>query len=280
MHTARTPLLAVIGNPIEHSLSPLIHGTALAHAGLDYAYVAFRVTQVHEAIAAMRALGLRGYSVTIPHKEAIIPHLDRLDASVERCGSCNTVVNDDGRLVGYSTDGPGAVQALVSAGCDPGGKEVLVVGSGGAARAVSFALVDAGIRSLRFRAEVASQCATLTHDLNALRPGIVVDITPDAHEQIQLLVNASPVGMHPHVDAMPIPGEWLREDLAVFDVVYNPLTTRLLAAARDKGCLTIDGVGMFAEQAALQFELFTGAIAPREIMRRTVREALEAASRR
>ena len=280
MHTARTPLLAVIGNPIEHSLSPLIHGTALAHAGLDYAYVAFRVTQAHEAIAAMRALGLRGFSVTIPHKETIIPYLDRLDASVERCRSCNTVVNDDGRLVGYSTDGPGAVRALRSAGCEPGGKDVLVVGTGGAARAVSFALLDAGIRSLRFRAEVASQCAALTRDLNALRPGIVVDFTPEAHREIQLLVNASPVGMHPHVEAMPIPAEWLRKELAVFDVVYNPLTTRLLSVARAKGCLTIDGVGMFAEQAALQFELFTGADAPREIMHRTVREALETAGQR
>ena len=280
MHTARTALLAVIGNPIEHSLSPLIHGTALAHAGLDYAYVAFRVAEAREAIAAMRALGLRGFSVTIPHKETIIPHLDRLDASVDRCRSCNTVVNDNGTLVGYSTDGPGAVRALRSAGCDPSGKDVLMVGTGGAARAISFALLDAGIRSLCFRAEVAAQAAALRRDLDAARRGVVIDLASDAHRQVQLLINASPVGMHPHEDALPVPAEWLGKDLAVFDVVYNPLTTKLLASARDRGCLTIDGVGMFAEQAALQFELFTGVAAPREIMHRTVREALAAAAER
>jgi shikimate dehydrogenase len=280
MHTARTRLLAVIGNPIEHSLSPLIHGTALAQVGLDFAYVAFRVSDAAAAVTAMRTLGLRGFSVTIPHKEAIIPHLDRLDGSVERCRSCNTVVNEDDRLVGYSTDGPGAVRALRSAGCDPSGKDVLMVGTGGAARAISFALLDAGIRSLRFRAEIPAQCAALTLDLNAVRPGVVVEIAPNRQQDVHLLVNASPVGMHPHVDAMPVPADWLRKELAVFDVVYNPLTTKLLAAARDRGCLTIDGVGMFAEQAALQFELFTGAAAPRELMHRTVREALEAAAKR
>jgi shikimate dehydrogenase len=139
--------------------------------------------------------------------------------------------------------------------------------------------LDAGARSLRFRAEIPEQAAALARDLNEVRPGAVVDLAPNAHEEVQLLVNASPVGMHPQVDAMPVPAEWLRQGLAVFDVVYNPLTTRLLAAARQTGCLTIDGVGMFAEQAALQFELFTGAGAPREIMHRIVREALEAAAR-
>jgi shikimate dehydrogenase len=280
MHTARTRLLAVIGSPIEHSLSPLIHGTALEAAALDFAYVAFRVADAPGAIAAMRALGLRGFSVTIPHKETILPHLDRLDASVERCRSCNTVVNDDGVLTGYSTDGPGAVRALVAAGCDPRGRDVLIVGTGGAARAVAFALVDAGASSLRFRAIEPRQAVALAADLNRVRSGAVVDLEPDAHARVQLLVNASPIGMSPAVDALPVPEAWLRADLPVFDVVYNPPTTRLLALARERGALTIDGVGMFAEQAALQFELFTGRDAPRELMRRTVREALARAEPR
>jgi shikimate dehydrogenase len=274
MHTSRTRLLAVIGNPVEHSLSPLIHGTALEQAGLDFAYVAFRVEEAKGAVAAMRALGLRGFSVTIPHKETILPHLDRLDASVERCRSCNTVVNDDGVLTGYSTDGPGAVRALGSAGCDPRDRDVLIVGSGGVARAVSFALVDAGARSLRFKAIEREQAAALAADLNRVRPGVVAELEEDAQERVQLLVNASPIGMSPVVDALPVPEGWLRADLAVFDVVYNPLTTRLLALARGRGAPTVDGVGMFAEQAALQFELFTGHPAPRESMHRTVREAL------
>jgi len=280
MHTAKTRLLAVIGNPIEHSFSPMIHGAALEQAGLDFAYVAFRVEDAAGAIASMRALGLRGFSVTIPHKEAIIPHLDRLDTSVERCRSCNTVVNDDGGLTGYSTDGPGAVRALTSAGCEPRERDVLVVGSGGVARAVAFALVDAGVRSLRFRAVEPLQAAALVADLNRARAGVVVDLEVDAHERVELLVNASPVGMHPAVDQLPVPETWLRADLPVFDVVYNPLTTRLLALAHERGALTVDGVGMFAEQAALQFELFTGQEAPRELMHRTVREALEKAASR
>jgi shikimate dehydrogenase len=280
MPTVRTRLLAVIGNPIEHSLSPLIHGAALAESGLDYCYLAFRVDDAAGAIAAMRALGIRGFSVTIPHKESVIRQLDRLDASVERCRSCNTVVNERGRLVGYSTDGPGAVAALRSAGCDPRDRDVLVVGTGGAARAIAFALVDAGVRSLRFQAAEPEQAAQLRRDLEQARAAVVVDLEPDGVRHVQLLVNASPIGMHPAVDALPVPAEWLRQELAVFDVVYNPLTTKLLATARERGCLTIDGVGMFAEQAALQFELFTGKPAPRELMYRTVREALAQAAAR
>jgi shikimate dehydrogenase len=280
MHTASTRLLAVIGNPVEHSMSPLIHGTALEHARLDFAYIAFLVKDAAAAVAAMRQLHIRGYSVTIPHKEAVVPHLDRLDASVERCRSCNTVVNDDGTLVGYSTDGPGAVMALRGAGCEPRGLDAMIVGSGGAARAIAFALLDAGVHSLRFRAVEPEQVAILTRDLNAARPGVVLTLEADAHENAQLLINASPVGMHPATDETPVPIDWLRKDLAVFDVVYNPLTTKLLATARERGCLTIDGVGMFAEQAALQFELFTGKEAPREIMHRTVRDALARAETR
>jgi shikimate dehydrogenase len=274
MHTSRTRLLAVIGNPVEHSMSPLIHGAALEHARLDFAYIAFLVKDAAAAIAAMRHLGIRGYSVTIPHTQAVVPHLDRLDASVQRCRSCNTVVNDDGSLVGHSTDGPGAVMALRNAGCDPRGLDALIVGSGGAARAIAFALLDAGIRSLRFRAVETEQAAILARDLDAARSGIVLAIEPDSHERVPLLINASPVGMYPATDETPVPIDWLRKDLAVFDVVYNPLTTKLLAAARERGCLTIDGVDMFAEQAALQFELFTGEEAPREIMYRIVREEL------
>lgn len=277
MHTARTRLLAVIGNPVEHSLSPLIHGAAIAEAAIDVAYVAFRVEDAAGAVAAMRALGLRGYSVTIPHKEAVIPHLDRLDDSARNCRSVNTIVNDHGTLTGYSTDGPGAVAALRAGGVDPAGAHVRIVGTGGAARAIAFALADAGAASIAFQAEIAEQAARLASDLDAHRPGIVAE---DNRERMTLLVNASPVGMHPREGVMPVPRELLRAPLAVFDIVYNPLETLLLKTAREAGCRTVDGVGMFAEQAALQFELFTGKPAPRPLMHRTVREALEAAAAR
>jgi shikimate dehydrogenase len=271
MHTTTTRLLAVIGDPIGHSMSPLLHGRALLEAGLDFAYLAFRVTDPGAAVAAMRAFGIRGFSVTVPHKEAVIPHLDRLDDSARRCGSVNTIVNDDGVLTGYSTDGPGALAALRAAGADPAGRRVLVVGTGGAARAVAFALLDAGVAALVFRAALPDQRRRLEADLEAARPGIV---TRDESQKFDLLVNATPIGMSPRTEALPVEAVLLRPGLAVFDVVYNPVETALLAAARSAGCVTIDGVGMFAEQAALQFELFTGAPAPRELMRRTVLEAL------
>lgn len=277
MHTARTRLLAVIGNPIEHSLSPLIHGAALAEAGLDFSYVAFRVEDAGGAVAAMRALGLRGYSVTIPHKETVIPHLDRLDDSARNCRSVNTIVNDAGTLTGYSTDGPGAVAALRAGGVDPAGLGVRIIGTGGAARAIAFALADAAAASISFQAEIPEQAARLEADLDAHRPGIIAG---NGRKEMHLLVNASPVGMHPREDAMPVPRELLRTPLAVFDIVYNPLETLLLRTARAAGCRTVDGVGMFAEQAALQFELFTGRPAPRPLMHRTVREALAEAARR
>lgn len=273
MLTARTQLLAVIGNPISHSFSPLIHGAALAECTLDsdFAYVAFRVEDAGGAIAAMRALRLRGFSVTIPHKETVIPHLDRLDESARHCQSVNTVVNDNGVLTGYSTDGVGAVAALKAAGVHLPGSVVRVIGTGGVARAIAFALLDADAASLSFQAELPDQAARLADDLNAVHPGrVVADNSADA----SLLVNASPVGMHPHTDAMPIDVAFLKPGMAVFDVVYNPLETRLLATAKSMGCITVDGVGMFAEQAALQFELFTEHPAPRELMRRVVRDAL------
>ncbi len=274
MLTTSTQLLAVIGDPIEHSLSPLIHGRAIDSEGLDFAYLAFRVKSAEAAVAAMRHLGIRGFSVTIPHKEAVIPHLDRLDASAERCRSVNTIVNDGGVLTGFSTDGPGAVAALRAAGVEPKGRRALVVGTGGASRAVAFALLEAGLRSLSFRSVLPEQAAGLRRDLEAVHPGSVSD--DESGRNIEILVNASPVGMHPRVEGMPVETDILRPDLAVFDVVYNPLRTRLLAEAAARGCRIVDGAGMFAEQAALQFELFTGRTAPRELMMRTVRDALSA----
>lgn len=269
MHTSRTKLLAVIGDPIEHSMSPLIHGAAIAASGVDYAYVAFRVKDAGAAVAGMRALGLRGFSVTIPHKESVIPFLDELDVSAERTRSVNTIVNTDGRLKGYSTDGAGAVAALRSGGVELAGRKVLVIGTGGAARAIVFALESAGVAAIRFQAVIESQRDTLTRDLEAVRPGIVQGaIEPD------LIVNASPIGMHPNVNDLPIGIDRLKPGIDVFDIVYNPLRTRFLESAAAAGCRTVDGVGMFAEQAALQFELFTGEKAPRELMHRTVREAL------
>lgn len=261
-------LLAVIGDPIEHSKSPLIHGKAIAATGVDFVYSARRVTDVGAAIAAMRSIGIRGYSVTIPHKEAVIPFLDELDVSAERCGSVNTVVNCGGQLKGYSTDGAGAVMALERAGVNLKNARVRIIGTGGAARAIAFALLDAQIASISFQADDQAQARKLTDDLNRIKK-IVVD---DAAAEI--LINASPVGMHPNVDTSPVDLATLPMTRIVFDIVYNPVRTKLLRDADARGLKIVEGIGMFAEQAALQFELFTGSPAPRDLMYQTVRDAL------
>lgn len=271
MIKASTRILGVIGNPVGHSLSPVIHNTAIAHVGCDHAYVAFEPLTAEAAIDAMRALKIRGFSVTIPFKESVIPFLDRLDPAAEHTGSVNTVVNDDGVLTGYSTDGAGAVGALTEAGVSLAGKRVRILGSGGAARAIAFALLNSGVETIELSARNEATRGLLARALDDVKPGTSVQATG-----YDILINTTPVGMSPHKSETPVPASELREGTVVMDIVYNPRQTMLLADAKKAGSRTIDGIGMFVEQAALQFELFTGADAPRELMRKTVLHELGA----
>jgi len=283
MISAKTRLCAVIGDPVEHSLSPEIHNSAFTESGLDFAYVAFHVRKgdIERAVSGMRALGIRGLSVTIPHKVNIVPFLDHIDEVARNIGSINTVVNDEGYLVGYSTDGLGALRALQAEACDPAGRAVLLLGSGGAARAIAFSLATLtpppavtilGVeqdellkleRDLRKRTSLLVSAALLSDD--ALK---------EASQSSSLIVNATPVGMTPHVDHTVIPSELIRPDHSVFDIVYTPFETRLLRETKTAGALAIPGIGMFVHQAAIQFELWTGKPAPLGVMTETVRKAL------
>jgi shikimate dehydrogenase len=274
---AKTPVCAVIGDPVEHSLSPAIHNAAFAALGLDAVYVAFRVlpARLADAIAGVRGLGIRGLSVTIPHKVAIIPLLDEVDELARWTGSVNTVVNDGGRLTGRSTDGHGALKAFEAAGETCRGRRVLVLGSGGAARAVAFAIArDAAPASLEILGIVPPEREKLARDI-AEKTGARVahggmEALPRAMEAAEVVVQASPVGMHPKVDETLVPRSLLRPGLVVFDAVYTPLETRLLREAREAGAKTLRGVGMFVHQAAVQFELWTGRKAPVEAMEAVV----------
>lgn len=278
----RTQLCAVIGNPVEHSLSPAIHNAAFAELGLDFVYTAFRVDDVAAALAGMRALeNFRGMSVTIPHKIEVMNHVDEIPEVDRRIGSINTVINEGGRLRGFGTDGPGALRALKGAGVDVNGKSVLMIGAGGASRAIAFTLAE--------KAEPAK--ITILDIDGKILEGLAADLAkgtgrkiesalmgPDslaaAMESADLVVNCTPVGMHPKTDASLVPADLLRPGQAVFDIVYTPLTTRLLREAREKGLLTVSGVDMFIYQALLQFEQFTGSEAPEGVMRRVVMEQL------
>ena len=277
-----TQLCAVIGDPVAHSMSPALHNRAFAELGLDYVYVAFRVEDVGAAIAGMRALhNFRGLSVTIPHKVSVIRHLDEVPEVDRGIGSVNTVVNAAGCLKGFGSDGPGALQALRDAGVMVAGKQVTILGSGGAARAVAFTVATQGRpAAISLLGVIAPELKKLTRDLvrktGAPVTGALLDdrTLAAAIGDSQVLIHCTPVGMHPNTTQSVVPKALLHRDLAVMDIVYNPLRTQLLADAAARGLKTISGVEMFVNQAVIQFELWTGRKAPREVMRDVVVEHL------
>jgi shikimate dehydrogenase len=283
-----TQVCAVIGNPVAHSMSPAIHNRAFAELGLDYVYVAFRVEDVRAAVAGMRALeNFRGLSVTIPHKVSIIRYLDEVTEVDRGIGSVNTVVNDGGRLTGFGSDGPGALQALLDAGVRVAGRNVTILGSGGAARAIAFTLAVKGKpASLFLLGVIETELKALTRDIvrktgttaqcALLEPKALAARLADTH----ILIHCTPVGMHPQTNESVVPKALLHKDLAVMDIVYNPLETKLLADAKSRGLKTVAGAEMFVNQAVIQFELWTGKKAPREAMRDVVLEHLGGKTRK
>lgn len=264
----QTRLYAVIGDPVGHSLGPVMHNRAFALTGYNGAYLAFRVTDLAAAVKGVRALGLGGVSVTIPHKEAVMAFLDDIDPAARAIGAVNTVVNRGGCLTGYNTDCAGAMAALAEK-TDIRGKSVWIIGAGGAARAVGYGVVAGGGR-LTIVNRSREKGRRLAADLGA---GFV----PLAHVEAaacDVLINTTAVGMAPAVDAMPVPAGSITAPMVVMDVVYNPLKTRLLAEADGRGCATVDGLAMFVYQGAAQFELWTQQKAPLKAMRTAVAGAL------
>ena len=280
--TGKTKLCGVIGDPIEHTMSPAIHNAAFAQMGLDYVYVPFHVKQeeLGKAIDGMRALNMRGLNVTIPHKVAVIPLLDELDPLAEKIGAVNTITNDGGVLKGYNTDASGFLQALLERGIEPQGKKIVMLGAGGVSRAVSFSLVERGAhlfilhRRLEKAEELADKLsASFNKEVKALE--LVVDNLAQVLDGADILVNATSVGMSPDTNKTPVPSNLLKSGLVVVDIVYNPIRTRLLREAEEAGARTISGVDMFAWQGALAFEIWTGVKAPVELMRAEVIRKLE-----
>jgi len=272
---AQTQLCGVIGNPVEHSLSPAIHNAAFQKLGLNYVYLAFRVENLDRAIQGVRALGnVRGFSITIPHKVAVIPFLDQVETTAKHIGSVNTIVVENGKLLGYNTDASGALRALTDAGVALEGQRVLMVGSGGAARAIAFALADkTGIERLTILGIEEAERRHLIEDLRA-KTAVCVEgahlndaTLGDAIKDARLLLHCTPLGMSPNVDHTCVPAALLHSSLTVMDIVYNPLETRLLREAKAASCRTIRGLDMFLNQAVAQFELWTRQPAPVDVMR-------------
>lgn len=265
---AKTKLVALIGNPVEHSLSPAMHNAAFAATGLNYVYLAFRVKDVKKAIGGVRGLGLAGLNVTIPYKIGVMKYIDKLDPLAGKIGAVNVVVNKNGKLIGYNTDCSGAIRCLEKR-VKLKGKGVVLIGCGGAGRAITFGLKEKKAKIFLIdRTERKARELAKKVNGKAIKKGLLNKLDFDA------LVNATPVGMGPKKNKMPVGKNVLKKGLLVFDIVYNPAATKLLKEAKKRGCKTIGGLEMLLEQGIASFELWTGKRAPRKVMEKAIIKAL------
>jgi shikimate dehydrogenase len=265
-------------------MSPVMHNAAFKNKGVDCVYLPFKVKkeELGKAIEGMRALNIRGLNVTIPHKVDVIQFLDELDPLADKIGAVNTIVNNGGVLKGYNTDATGFLQALRERGIEPKGKSVVILGAGGASRAISFILAEGGahivilnrLLELDWAKELASRISqTFAKEVEALE--LNKENLASALEKADILVNTTSVGMSPKIDETPVTSNLLKSNLVVSDIVYNPIKTRLLREAEMAGATTIDGLDMFVWQGALAFEKWTGLQAPIGVMKEKVLRVLQ-----
>jgi shikimate dehydrogenase len=259
--TSQTNILGVIGHPIEHSMSPIMWNPALQELGLDYIYVAFDVhpDNLEKAINGVRALEIKGVNVTLPHKKTIIKYIDEVDPLALRIGAINTIKNEEGVLKARNTDAGGAKKSLLEKGLKISGKNILILGSGGVSRAIAYILAEeAGKIVLTDLIEKRAKLVAIEINNNMK---IEIEGILSNQENIEkyikktdILINATPIGMYPRVDETPVPKDLLHDDLFVFDVVYNPLETKLMKQAAKIGCKTLGGLDMLVNQGVLAFE--------------------------
>jgi len=275
---AETEVFGVIGDPIGHSLSPIVHNAAFRRMDINAVYVPFRVPREHLAqfLADAPALGIKGLSVTIPHKEAVLKKLNASDDSMSGIGACNTLLFEDGKITGYNTDYQAGLSSLEQAlDAQPGHKgslnhqTALVLGAGGAAKAIAYGLKKMGA-SVVIAGRTPERAQKLAESLGCK----IVDWAQRYSFMPDLIVNCTPVGMHPNVDATPYDKHHLRPSMVVFDTVYNPENTLLIKDARSQSCTVVTGVEMFVRQACLQFKQFTGREAPPDLMRDVLKRAI------
>lgn len=275
-------MVGLLGYPVVHSFSPYMHNAAFRALGMDWVYLAFNVEPrlLPAAVSGIRALGFRGVNVTIPHKQAILPFLDEIDPLAKLIGAVNTVVVKEGKLVGYNTDASGFWRSLKEEGVDPRGKRALILGAGGAARAVAYALVKHGCNRLyianrtydraRELAETLKKAGETSVEPLSLEEAFLASILPEA----DLIINTTSVGMETVGGELPITADKLEARHIIYDLVYNPPYTKLLKMASSKGCRAISGRSMLLYQGAEAFTLWTGREAPLEVMKQVVEELL------
>lgn len=253
---------------MAHTLGPRMHNAAFGAKGVDAVYLAFETTDAEDSLRAMRALGIRGMSVTIPYKSTVLPMLDEVSDLAKGIGAVNTIVNCNGRLAGHNTDAPGALRALEDKTCLDG-KSCAIVGAGGAARAIGYGLRSRGVPlTIVNRSREKGEALA---DALGCNYAPIVDLDKIS---VDLLVHATPAGMFPHSERCIVPSNALKEGMLVMDTVYNPMETALLKLARKRGCSAVNGLGMFIYQGAAQFRLWTDLDAPVDVMAHAVEEAL------
>ena len=265
MINSNTHLYCVLGNPVRHSKSPLIHNRAFLDNNINAVYLAFEPNDIGQTVDSIRTLGIRGASVTLPFKEKVMKYLDWIDEEALEIGAVNTLVNRDGKLLGYNTDSKAAVNPLRTFGIKD--KTVCIIGAGGAAKAVAY-----GIWRHQGRLVISNRTIQKGRDLADRFHGKFVPLDELSSQTADIVINTTPLGMEPHIDTSPFPAHCLTPGMVVMDAVYTPLNTRLISAAREKGCHAVDGLSMFVAQGAAQFKLWTGVEPDLETLRRTVLE--------
>lgn len=268
----KTIITGIIGWPVEHSLSPAMHNAAFAALSMNYCYVPFPVHPegLENALAGVKALNIRGINVTLPHKERVISFLDEVDPEASAVGAVNTILHDGGRLIGYNTDGRGFLQSLAEENIDPQDKDILIIGAGGAARAVGNSLAGKA-KSLSLYGRTKDRVERFAGDLRkgAKRVSVCHDLAK--LEGYDIIIHATPLGLKED-DPLPLDAAYLRSGQVVCDLIYK--NTRLLSKAWERGCVTIRGDGMLLWQGALAFELWTGRKPDVEVMRRALLDAI------
>ncbi|MGD0883590.1 MAG: shikimate dehydrogenase [Thermodesulfovibrionales bacterium] len=263
-----TKITGLFGFPVEHSLSPLMHNAAFAYLGLDYCYVTFPVRPdlLGDAVTAIRALDLKGINVTVPHKENVLRFLDAVNEEAAFIGAVNTIQNSAGQLIGYNTDGRGFMESLTEASIEIDGRAVLIIGAGGACRAVSYYLSEKASKLQIFDID-AVKVEKLVNDLSLIRANVSRRKALDTLEGVDMVINATPLGLKMS-DSSPINVSLLTEKMTVCDLIYKE--TPLLRAASKKGCKTLNGLGMLLHQGVFAFEIWTGIKPPVDVMRNAI----------
>lgn len=268
-----TRVLGVFGHPVAHSLSPVMHNAAIEALNIDYIYVPFHVLpqDLERSVGALRCLNIAGVNVTIPHKERVIPFLDETSDYARLIASVNTVTNADGRLSGDTTDGPGFLRSAEAEWGSLSGARVLILGAGGSAKAVAYALaaIDCSIvvanRTFERAVQLAEGLGT-AFPARSRAVGLEPDMLAEEIGKADLLVNTTSVGMHPDTGGIPLPPELLRPGLLVYDLVYNPVRTRLVSESEARGARAMSGLKMLVYQGALSLEIWTGLEPPLDVM--------------